>query len=85
MEGLRQIDELNAIRDRLPDLGAQIFVPRPLAPKLSQLSPLELEVFQLAYNHEQLATILNESQGTDLETAKAVLRLLDAGYLGLMA
>jgi hypothetical protein len=82
MEGLRQIDELNAIRDRLPDLGAQIFIPRPLAP---QLSPLELEVFQLAYNHEQLATILNESQGTDLETAKAVLRLLDAGYLGLMA
>jgi len=84
MEGLRQIDELNAIRDRLPDLGAHLFLPRPITPKLSKLSPLELEVFQLAYNHEQLATILNESQGTDLETAKAVLHLLEAGYLGLM-
>jgi hypothetical protein len=85
MEGLRQIDELNAIRDRLPDLGAQLFVPRPLEPKLSALPPLELEVFQLAYNHEQLATILNQSPGTDLETAKAVLHLLEAGFLGLVS
>ncbi len=83
MEGLRQIDELNAIRDKLPDLGSQLFVPRPLDPKLSALPPLELEIFQLAYNHEQLATILNHSPATDLETAKAVLHLLAAGFLGL--
>ncbi len=63
MEGLRQIDELNAIRDRLPDLGAHLFLPRPITPKLSKLSPLELEVFQLAYNHEQLATILEREPG----------------------
>jgi len=85
MEGLRQIDELNAIRDRLPDLGASLYVPRPLEPKLGKLSPIELEVFQLAYNHDQLATVLNHSQSTDLETAKAVLQLLDAGFLGLVA
>jgi hypothetical protein len=83
MEGLRQIDELNAIRDRLPDLGAPLYVPRPLDAKLSDLSPLELEVFQLAYNHEQLATILNHSTGTDLETARAVLHLIEASYLAL--
>jgi hypothetical protein len=81
MEGLRQIDELNAIRDRLPDLGAQLGVPRPLEPKLAVLSPLELDVFQIAYNYEQLATVLNRSPGTDLETAKAVLHLLEAGFL----
>lgn len=81
MEGLRQIDELNMIRDRLPDLGAQLFVPHPLEPKLSALSPIDLEVFQLAYNHQHLATILNQSSGTDLETAKAVLTLIEAGYL----
>jgi Domain of unknown function (DUF4388)/FHA domain len=83
MEGLRQIDELNAIRDRLPELGAPLYVPRPLEPKLTTLSPLELEVFQLAYNHEQLATLLNQSPGTDLETAKAVLRLLEGRFLRL--
>jgi hypothetical protein len=85
MEGLRQIDELNAIRDRLPDLGAQLYVPRPLEPKLALLSPLELDVFQIAYNHEQLATVLNQSPGTDLETAKAVLHLLEAGFLLITA
>ena len=81
MEGLRQVDELNVIRHRLPDLGAQIFVPHPLAPKLSGLSPLELEVFQLAYNHQQLAMILNHSSATDLDTAKAVLHLIEGSYL----
>ena len=83
MEGLRQIDELNAIRDRLPELGAQLYVPRPLEPKLTTLAHLELEIFQIAHNHEQLATILNQSPGTDLETARAVLRLIDGGFLGL--
>jgi hypothetical protein len=81
MEGLRQIDELNAIRDRLPDLGAQIYVPHPLEPKLASLEPLDLEVFQLAYNYQQLATVLNQSSGTDLETAKSLLHLLEAGFL----
>lgn len=85
MEGLRRIDELNAIRDRLPDLGASLFVPRPLEPKLAKLSPLELDVFQLAFNHGQLAIVLNQSMGTDLETAKAVLHLVEAGFLGLVA
>jgi hypothetical protein len=81
MEGLRQIDELNAIRDKLPDLGAQLYVPHPLEPKLAALSQLDLEVFQLAYNYQQLATVLNQSTATDLDTARAILHLLEAGFL----
>ena len=34
MEGLRQIDELNVIRDKLPDLTARLLLPHPLAPAL---------------------------------------------------
>ncbi len=83
MEGLRQIDELNAIRERLPDLASKLYVPKPLEPKLSTLSPIQLDVLQLAYNHERMATILNDSPGTDLETAKAVLHLVEAGFLGV--
>lgn len=81
MEGLRQIDELNVIRDKLPDLGARLLLPHPLTPALRELSPLELDVLQLAYNHQHLATILNQSPATDLDTARAVLNLMEAGYL----
>jgi hypothetical protein len=81
MEGLRQIDELNVIRDKLPDLGARLLLPHPLLPALRELSPLELDVLQLAYNHQHLATILNQSPATDLDTARAVLNLMEAGYL----
>jgi pSer/pThr/pTyr-binding forkhead associated (FHA) protein len=84
MEGLRQIDELNVIRERLPDLEARLYVPRPLDGRLAALSPLELDVFQLAYNHEQMSMILNESPGTDLQTAKAILHLIEGGYLGMV-
>src|SRR5262245_39774711 len=81
MEGLRQIDELNVIRDKLPDLTARLLLPHPLTPSLRELSPLELDVHQLADNHLPLATILNQSPATDLDTARAVLNLLEAGYL----
>jgi hypothetical protein len=81
MEGLRQIDELAVIRDKLPDIGANLLVVHPLEASLRALSPLALDVFQLAYNHQQLATVLNQSSATDLDTARVVLSLLDGGYL----
>lgn len=81
LEGLRQIDELNAIRDKLPELEARLVMPHPLEAPLRELGALELEVLQLAYNHQHLATVLNQSPATDLDTAKAVLTLIDGGYL----
>jgi hypothetical protein len=62
-------------------LGARLLLPHPLDLPLRELSPLELDVLQLAYNHQHLATILNQSPATDLDTARAVLNLLEAGYL----
>lgn len=81
MEGLRQIDELAVIRDKLPDISANLVVPHPLQPSLRDLAPPALDVLQLAYNHQQLAKILNQSAATDLDTARVVLSLLDGGYL----
>jgi len=81
MEGLRQIDELNHIRADLPDLGSRLLLSVPLGPALRALSPLELDVLQLALNHQQLAAMLNKSPATDLETAKAVLKLVQGGYV----
>ncbi|MRG91738.1 DUF4388 domain-containing protein [Polyangium spumosum] len=81
MEGLRQIDELNALRHKLPDLDTRLIVPHPLSPPLRELSPTEIEVFQLAFNHGHLAIVLNKSQATDLDTTQAVIKLINAGYL----
>jgi pSer/pThr/pTyr-binding forkhead associated (FHA) protein len=81
MEGLRQIDELNNIRHKLPELTTRLLIPHPLRPPLRDLQGTDLEVFQLAHNHGHLATILNKSSATDLDTATSVLKLLQAGYL----
>ncbi len=81
MEGLRQLDELNALRHKLPDLDTRLIVPHPLGPSLRELSPTEIEVFQVAFNHGHLAIVLNKSQATDLDTTQAVIKLINAGYL----
>jgi hypothetical protein len=81
MEGLRQIDELNAIRHQLPDLSTQLTIPHPLVPPLRDLSPLELDVLQAAYNHLYVSAVFNKSPATDLDTAKAIVRLIEAGYV----
>jgi hypothetical protein len=80
MEGLRQIDELNALRDRLPELTARLVVPHPLSAPLADLEDAELRVFQLAYNYQHLSTVLNKSAATDLDTARIVMRLVEGGY-----
>ncbi|KYF88551.1 hypothetical protein BE17_22695 [Sorangium cellulosum] len=81
VEGLRQIDELNNMLRQLPELSARLVIPRPLMPLLRDLPLVDLDVFQMAYNHGHLVMVLNKSPATDLETARSVLKLLDAGYL----
>jgi hypothetical protein len=81
IEGMRQLDEFNRIRDDLPDLAARVAVSSPLIPPLRDLKPEELDVLQLAHNYGVFETILNKSLATDLETAEIVLKLIKATYL----
>lgn len=81
IEGMRQMDEFNRIRDDLPGLAARISVPSPLIPPLRDLKPSELDVLQLAHNCGTFETVLNKSLATDLETADIVLKLVKASYL----
>jgi len=81
MEGLRQIDELNALQHKLPAPEARLVVPVPLEPRVRNLSPDELDIFQLAYNQTEVLDIFNRSQVTDLQTAQIMLKLIGAGYL----
>jgi hypothetical protein len=81
IEGMRQLDEFNRIRDDLPDLAARVAVVSPLNPPLRELKPEELDVLQLAHNYGVFETVLNKSLATDLETAEIVLKLIKASYL----
>ncbi len=81
MEGLRQLDEMNELQRKLPAPETKLVVPNPLEPRVRNLSPDELDVFQLAHNHGVLLEVFNKSQATDLQTAQMVLKLLGNGYL----
>jgi pSer/pThr/pTyr-binding forkhead associated (FHA) protein len=81
IEGMRQLDELNRIRENLPELSARISTPSPLIPPLRDLRPEELDVLQLAHNYGTFETVLNKSLATDFETADIVLKLIKASYL----
>ena len=81
MEGLRQLDEFNLLKDNLPDLRAKISMPSLLTTPLRNLSPEELDVLQLAYNYGTLEAVLNKSQAMDLETAEILAKLFKQKYL----
>jgi hypothetical protein len=51
MEGVRQLDEFTHLRRQLPALGSPLAVPTPLAGKLRELTPSELDTFQLVLDH----------------------------------
>jgi len=81
MEGIRQLDEFNRLKEELPELNSRLIMSTPLIPPLRDLKPEELDVLQLAHNYGHLETLLNKSLATDLETVEIVLKLLKSNYL----
>jgi hypothetical protein len=81
MEGMRQLDELRELEGKLPARGATISIPRPLGPKLRDLKPEELDVFQAALSANTAQKLLDESPRPDLETGQVLVELVKKGYL----
>jgi len=81
IEGMRQLDEYNRLKEELPALPARVSVSSPLIPPLRDLKASELDVLQLAHNYGVFETVLNKSLATDLETAQIVLKLIKGTYL----
>jgi hypothetical protein len=81
MEGMRQLDEMRRLGDALPPLRSKISVAFPLEEPLREASPDELDVIQLALNHERLVDMMNHSGRPDPEVADLVVALLEKGYL----
>ena len=81
MEGMRQLDEMRRLGDDLPPLRSRMSVAFPLQKPLRDASPDELDVIQLALNHNTLADMMNHSGRPDPDVAELVVALLEKGYL----
>ncbi|MCA9623761.1 MAG: FHA domain-containing protein [Myxococcales bacterium] len=81
VDGLFKLDETASLRRKLPGEGQRLALAKPLLAPLSQLEEPELDLLQIAHNHGEVATILDETPQTDLEASKWLLALIDRGYL----
>jgi len=81
MEGVRQLDEFRNLQKQLPPLGSPLAVPTPLAGKLRELTPSELDTFQLVLDHGQLQKVLDNFPGTDLDAAQNLISLMKREFV----
>jgi pSer/pThr/pTyr-binding forkhead associated (FHA) protein len=81
MEGMRQLDEFRRIEGELPTRDQAIGLAAPLQAPLRDLQPNDLDMLQLAINCGHVQAVLDRSPKTDLETAQALLNLLQKEYL----
>jgi len=81
MEGVRQLDEFRNMQKQLPPLGSPLAVPTPLAGKLRDLSPSELDTFQLVLDHGQLQKVLDNYTGSDLDAAQNIITLMKREFV----
>ncbi|MCA9673700.1 MAG: DUF4388 domain-containing protein [Kofleriaceae bacterium] len=81
MEGVRQLDEFRNMQRFLPPMGSPLAVPTPLAGKLRDLTPSELDTFQLVLDHGQLQRVLDHFPGTDLDCAQNVVNLMKREFV----
>jgi pSer/pThr/pTyr-binding forkhead associated (FHA) protein len=81
MEGVRQLDEFRALQAKLPPLSSPLAVPTPLAGKLRELSPTELDTFQLVLDHGQLQRVLDHYTGSDLDAAQNIINLMKREFI----
>ncbi|MCL2778944.1 MAG: DUF4388 domain-containing protein [Polyangiaceae bacterium] len=81
MEGLRQLDEFNELRNDLPDLSARLVLSTPITAPFRDLKPEELDILQLVHNYAHFETVLNKSAVTDLSTVTIILKLIKKDYV----
>jgi hypothetical protein len=67
MEGMRQLDEVMRVMPDAPPPNTRLAVPTPLAGRLRDLSPGELDVFQMVLDHGSLQAVLDNFPGSDLD------------------
>ncbi len=84
MEAMRIIDETHNLGDDVPAFESIFKIELPLEPKLRDLSPEQLDIFQIALGEPSMEAILNKSPLDDIETTKCVIHLVQNKYLTLV-
>jgi pSer/pThr/pTyr-binding forkhead associated (FHA) protein len=80
MEGFRQQDELGQLRGKLAG-GGRMVLKLPLTQHLRELEDADLDLLEAALNAENLDAFLDATPGPDLESAEALLSLVQRGFL----
>ncbi len=81
MEGLRQIDEIRHMENKLPPLDAELVIVTPLMPALADLSREELNIIQLIHNYGTVQEVLDRAEAEDSNTANIILGLTKRNYI----
>jgi Domain of unknown function (DUF4388)/Inner membrane component of T3SS, cytoplasmic domain len=81
MDGVRQLDEMKQLESTLPTFGSPLAVPTPLAGRLRELSPAELDVFQLVLDHGLTQKVFDNFPGSDLECAHTLVGLMKREFV----
>jgi len=81
MEGCRQMDELEVLGSQLPAPDSSLAVPTPVAGKLRELSPEQLDIFQLVLDHGQVQKVLDHFYGSDLDAAQNLVKLMQQDFV----
>lgn len=80
MEAMRLLDELENVRSDVP-LDANLEIPSPLEPKLSELDAEHLDAFQLALNYGAVETILCGGDDEQVKILRRLGKLHKDGYV----
>lgn len=81
MESMRQLDEIMALGDDVPELSASLRINKPLDAPLRSLTPELLDTIQLVLNFGSVSRVLNRSSASDLETLQDVVYLIRNDYM----
>jgi pSer/pThr/pTyr-binding forkhead associated (FHA) protein len=81
MDSLRQLDEFRKFEAQLPTGGVRLRLAEPLKGTLRELKPEELDVLQLAINHNSAREVFDRSLLSDRDACEILLRLCKQGYL----
>jgi pSer/pThr/pTyr-binding forkhead associated (FHA) protein len=81
MEGFRQLDELGTLRERMPSHDALLSLPKTLPGRLRDLPPEDLDWMEIAFRGRTFGGALDAASGSDLETTRGLLGLMERGWL----